>query len=110
MIIDPAKSICTVIVTVEAEGAEMEFVVDHASEGLALFSDFDGFIAGATHVSEDGEKVVQYLQWESSEAHAACMNDPEWAQHPSSRRFMQLMEAGDILVDVRLYDIAAMED
>ena len=110
MNIDPTNTICTVIVTVNGEPSDMEFVVGHASGGLNRFSEYEGFIAGATHVSEDGGKVVQYLQWESRKAHETCMNDPVWAEDPSSRRFMELMDSGAIVVDVRTYDIAALTD
>lgn len=107
MNIDPTKDICTVIVTVDGEIDDMEFVVDHATEGLETFSDFDGFIAGATHVSDDGERVVQYLQWDSKEDHEACMNDPSWAEDETTVRFLELMESGDITVDIRIYDVVA---
>ena len=73
MLIDQSATICTVIVTVDGEAEDLEFVAGHASEGLEQFSQFEGFIAGATHISEDGERVIQYLQWESEEAHEACM-------------------------------------
>ena len=76
MIIDPSNTECTVIVTVDGKLADMEFVIQHTSNGLNRFSQFDGFISGATHVSDDGNRVVQYLQWDSKEAHEACMNDP----------------------------------
>ena len=107
MLIDQSATICTVIVTVDGEAEDLEFVAGHASEGLEQFSQFDGFIAGATHISEDGERVIQYLQWESEEAHEACMEDPSWAEDESSQKFMELMESGDITVDVRIYDIVA---
>ena len=107
MNIDPSKDLCTVIVTMDGEIDDMEFVIDHATEGLDIFSEFDGFIAGTTHVSDDGERVIQYLQWDSKKDHEACMNDPSWNEDEPSIRFLELMEAGVITVDVRIYDVVA---
>lgn len=107
MHIDPFRNICTVIVTVDGEDNEMRFVVNHASAGLDRFSSFAGFMAGATHLSEDGKRVIQYLQWESRETHEACMNHPSWDENESSKRFVEMMESGTIRVDVRIYDIVS---
>jgi hypothetical protein len=108
VIIDPSNTGCTVIVTVDGKPIDMEFVVQHASNGLDRFSQFDGFIAGATHVSDDGNRIIQYLQWDSKEAHETCMNDPAWNEDDSSRRFIRIMQSGAIKVDVRTYNIAAI--
>ena len=107
MHIDPSRNICTVIVTVDGKVDEMTFVVNHASAGLDQFSSFAGFIAGATHLSDDGKRVIQYLQWESREAHEACMNHSSWNEDESSKRFIGMMESGTIRVDVRTYDIVS---
>ena len=107
MHIDPSRSICTVIVTVDGEDEEMRFVVNHASAGLDRFSSFPGFIAGATHLSEDGRRVIQYLQWESKETYEACLNNPSWDEDESAKRFVALMESGAIRVDVRIYNIVS---
>ncbi len=80
-------------------------MADHARRGLRRFAEFDGFVGGATHVSADGGRIVQYLQWRSEEDHLACMNDPSWADLPSSQRFMELVESGRATMDVRTYDV-----
>jgi hypothetical protein len=108
VIIDPSNTGCTVIVTMDGKPIDMEFVIQHAANGLDRFSQFDDFIAGATHVSDDGNRVVQYLQWNSKKAHEACMNDPGWTTDESSKRFIELMQSYTIKVDVRTYRIAAI--
>lgn len=63
MLVDDANTGCTVIVTVDGEMKDIESVIDHASEGLSKFNEFDGFIAGATHISNGRNRIIQYLQW-----------------------------------------------
>ncbi len=49
-----------------------------------------GFIAAAVHRSIDGTRVVNYLQWESSEHLAAMQRAPEF--QAIARRFTGLIE------------------
>ena len=49
-----------------------------------------GFIAAAVHRSVDGTRVVNYLQWESSEHLAAMQRSPEF--QAIARRFAGLIE------------------
>ncbi len=101
---------CTVIVTVDAAAGVMAELESHAREGIARFAAFEGFIAGALHRSEDGARLVQYLQWETEEHHLACMNDPRWEDVPSTRIFMDHIAAQRAKVDVRVYDVIATHD
>jgi hypothetical protein len=54
--------------------------------------------------------MVQYLQWQSEEAHEACMNDPSWDEDEESVRFITLMRSGEIKVDVGVYEVIAQAD
>ena len=40
-----------------------------------------GFVSASIHRSLDGNKVVNYAQWESREAFAAMFNDPQAGAH-----------------------------
>jgi len=97
--------LCTVIVTVDADPALMEELEAHARDGLPQFAEFSGFISGTLHKSEDGGRLINYLQWESAADHQACMNDPRWDSLPSAQRFRELMESGEARVDVRTFEV-----
>lgn len=98
---------CTVIVTVDADPAAMPDLVSHARFGLERFGDFEGFVGGALHQSEDGRRLVQYLQWEREADHRACIDDPQWDALPSTKRFMELVQSGQAKMDVRTYEVLA---
>ena len=96
---------CTVIVTVDGSNAAIAAVLAHATSGLERFADHDGFLAGATHLSQDGTRIVQYLQWRDEAAYTACMASPAWESIPSSRDFMHMMARGEIAVDARVFGV-----
>ena len=108
MEIDAEGRLCTVVVTVDGDEAAIAEALEHARAGLRAFAAFDGFVAGATHVSADGTRIVQYLQWRREADHLACMNDPSWAESPSSRRFMEQARNGALSVKVNRCTVAAM--
>lgn len=103
MNIESTNDYCTVIVTVDGEATDIESVLDHASDGLNLFEKFNGFISGATHISDDRKRIIQYLQWENKESHEACLADSSWSKLESSKHFIELMETGTIKVIVKTY-------
>lgn len=107
MEINRNQEFCTVVVIVQGKAEDIAEVRDHAAQGPELFSGFDGFIAGATHMSEDGGRIIQYLQWRSKADHEACMAHPSWNEQESSRRFMEKMRGGALQVDVGIYDVIA---
>ncbi len=104
------NELCTVIVTVDGTAEAIARILDHATEGLSAFAGFKGFRGGATHRSSDGRRLVQYLQWDSEADHLACIGDPCWDKSPSSRQFKDMMEVGDIAVDMRTYLIERSTD
>ena len=105
MTVDHKSSACTVIVTVDGLKDDIIAVLNHASQGLEVFANFDGFVAGATHLSDNGRRIVQYLQWDSKDSHEYCMKDPLWEDLDSGKMFMQLMRAGAIQVDVQTFEV-----
>ncbi len=101
------QTICVVIVTVDANTETIGEVTAHAQYGLKRFAEFDGFICGVLHRHANGTRIVQYLRWQSEADHLACMNHPLWDDVPSSRRFLGLVNSGQIRVDVGVYDVIA---
>jgi hypothetical protein len=100
----------TVIVTVDAESDVMPDLEAHARAGLTLFRDFVGFVAGALHKSEDGGRLIQYVQWETESHHLECVNDSRWDSFPSTQRFMAIVDSGRAQMDVRTYRVLAAVD
>ena len=107
MRVEASAGCCTVIVTVDADAELVPELEAHARDGLRRFAEMPGFIAGALHRSDDGGRLVQYLQWASEADHLACMRDPRWDELPSTRRFMEVAASGASTVDVRVYDVVA---
>lgn len=100
----------TVIVTVEAEVDVLPAMAAHARLGLEKFSSYPGFRGGALHVSEDGCRLIQYLQWESMEEYRSCVEDPAWGDLPSTRFFLDTVASGKAQLDVRTYRVAATSE
>ena len=98
----------TVIVTVDAGGDVMPALREHAATGIRSFTRYSGYIAGALHVSADGTRLVQYLQWESEALYQACIADPGWDDLPSTQHFRAAVASGQATVDARSYGIEAL--
>lgn len=97
--------ICTVIVTVDAEPELLSTLEAHARMGLRRFLESSGFLGGALHVSSDGGRLVQYLQWASEAEYLACVNDPVWDDVPSTQSFLEAVDSGRARLDARLYRV-----
>ena len=96
----------TVMVIMEVAPADQAELIELALASQRTMAAQPGFIAGALHRGEDGTRVVQYLQWESREAHAACMASPDW-NNEDARRFMVLFDSGRATMNVQTYDVIA---
>jgi hypothetical protein len=95
-------------VTVDAEAEILEDMLEHARLGVTTyFNEYGGFIAGALHLSADGTRLVQYLQWESEAAYVRCRDDPQWDDLDSAGRFLDHVTAGRALVDAHLFEVVA---
>lgn len=101
------RPVCTVVVTVDTTKDVMGDLVEHARLGLDRFSDCDGFVGGALHVSDDGTRLVQYLQWESEAAYIACRDDPRWDEIASTDQFATHVASGRAQIDARTYSVVA---
>jgi quinol monooxygenase YgiN len=60
-----------------------------------------GFVSANIHASADGERVVNYAQWESEAAFRAMLADPQAREHMST--ITQFAQA-----DPRLYGVASV--
>jgi heme-degrading monooxygenase HmoA len=68
------------VFTVEPERAsELAELLRAATEEKMRF--VPGFISANIHVSTDGTRVVNYAQWESTQAYQAVFNDPSAREH-----------------------------
>ena len=104
---EPAQSVCAVIVTVDAGAEAMPAIEAHARFGLTQFPQFEGFVSGALHKSADGTRLVQYLRWSGKAQYERCIGDPRWDDLPSTQQVMALVRHGDATMDVRVYDVVA---
>ncbi|MFG2949189.1 antibiotic biosynthesis monooxygenase family protein [Streptomyces adustus] len=100
--IDSARPVATLInvftVTPQRQH-ELIALLAHATE--ETMKHLPGFICATFHASEDGERVINYAQWESEAHYRAMLNDPEARVH------MDL--AATIATDVqpRLFHVAS---
>ena len=107
------RPVCTVIVTVDAiDGAidnVMGDLVEHARAGIEEhFPRFAGYLGGALHVSADGTRLVQYLQWRSADDYVACRDDSSWHAIETTERFAAHARAGHARVDARVFTVVAV--
>lgn len=103
--IDPKAELHTVIVTLDAPAEVLGELKRHAEVGLDRFPGYPGFVGGALHLSDDGTRLVQYLQWRTEEEYLACANDPSWDELPSTGLFMEAWESGRAAVDARAFSV-----
>lgn len=99
--------LCTVIVTVDAPPALLEEMVAHARAGIRRFAEYPGYAGGALHVSDDGGRLIQYLQWRSRSEYEACIEDPAWDDLESTAPFLDAVRSGRAKLDARVYDVVA---
>lgn len=100
------RELCTVIVTVDAPADIMPRLETHARAGIHRFAEYPGYLGGAMHVSADGTRLVQYLQWTSEAHYRTCVEDPRWDELPSTAEFMGAIREGRARVDARTFHVA----
>lgn len=69
-----------------------------------VMQDVPGFISANIHLSTDGERVVNYAQWESADAYAAMLADPTAREHMSAAAGLA------ISFDPHLYTVESVHD
>ncbi|MDH3678422.1 MAG: antibiotic biosynthesis monooxygenase [Acidimicrobiia bacterium] len=102
------RSVCTVIVTVDAAPTVLADLIEHARAGVEqLFPHYPGYLGGALHVSDDQTRLIQYLQWESESDYLACRDDPSWDDHESTRRFLSHIAEGRAVIEAHTFSVTA---
>ncbi len=101
-------TLCTVIVTVDADPPTITALRSHAELGLRRFPEYSGFLGGALHVSADRGRLVQYLQWSSEADYEACRDDPAWDALPSTRAFLNTLASGRARLHASTYRVVAV--
>lgn len=99
------REACVVVVTVDAPPERMPALLSHASLGLERFPEYKGFRTGSLHVSMDGTRLIQYLEWDSEAEYEECVLDPVWDDLESTRRFMETVAQPDVQIDARAYRV-----
>lgn len=99
------REVCVVVVTLDAPLEYMPALLSHASLGIERFPEYAGFRSGTLHVSLDGTRLIQYLEWDSESEYEQCVSHPGWDDLDSTRRFMETVEHPDVLIDARAYRV-----
>lgn len=75
--IDDAASVCTLINTFGVSPARQDAVVTSLKDFTERHArNFPGFISASVHVSLDGRRVVNYVQWQSEADLVAMLATP----------------------------------
>ena len=87
--IDPSASVFTLInvfdVAPEDQDELAELLVDVTESTM---KHIPGFVSASIHVSDDGERVINYAQWESREHFERMLNNED--ARPHMRRAAEL--------------------
>lgn len=100
----------TVIVTVDASQDLIPALQEHAAMGIRRFDTYPGYLGGALHVSADGTRLVQYLQWESESSYESCRTDPAWDALRSTQHFLAAVASGRATIDSRSFHVAELHE
>lgn len=83
----------TAVVTLQTSKEDMPELKKHAINAMSIFDKQAGFISKRLLESENHEKLLQIVEWESKEFAMACMMSSDW-QSPKAVAFMQFIESG----------------
>ena len=83
--------------TPETQGKLLDLMARMTSDAVVMQP---GFVSANLHASRDGLRIVNYAQWESSDAFQAMRGDP------ACRRYMEEIEALTT-PDVHVYDVVS---
>ncbi len=83
----------TAVVTLQTSQAHMPELKKHATEAMSIFDKQAGFISKRLLESENHEKLLQIIEWESKEDATVCMMSPDW-QSRQAVEFMNFIQYG----------------
>lgn len=93
-----------VMVVMNVEPEHQQELVDLALGTQHIFKKQPGFIGSVLMRSADGKRLIHYMQWESMEAHLACMGSADF-QGQEGKRFMAFIESGKATMEPQVYDV-----
>ncbi|MFB6163740.1 MAG: antibiotic biosynthesis monooxygenase [Haloarculaceae archaeon] len=102
--IDPDQNVVTLVNVFTVDPDRQAALVDALITATeSVMRDVPGFVSANIHRSLDGERVVNYAQWESVEAFEAMRQDPSAAEH---------IEAigADVDFDAHLYEVVSTHE
>ena len=99
----PSK-VTTVMVNMTIDPGQQDALIFAAQPVVPIMAKQPGFISASLHKSTDGQRVVQYLQWDSVASHEACMASPDF-RSDAAQTFVAFLEANNVAMDVQVFDI-----
>lgn len=101
--ISAENDVTTVVVEVSIDPDDQPSVTAMMQRLSPVFARQPGFVSLNLHKSDDGARVMQYIQWQSLEDHYACMASEDVAA--SGGAFMALLSSGKATMDVKVYEV-----
>jgi heme-degrading monooxygenase HmoA len=101
--ISTENDVTTVVVDVGTEPDDQASVLSMMQGLSPVFARQPGFVSLSLHRSDDGARIMQYIQWKSLEDHFACMASDDVAK--SGAAFMSLLSSGKATMDVKVYEV-----
>lgn len=98
------NDVFTVMVEFDTTAEHQDEVIAAIRELAGVFPSQPGFVSEHFHRSDDGERVVVYLQWRTEQNHLDCYNNREL--QPLGAPIMQLVQSGKATMNVRTYRVA----
>lgn len=83
----------TAIVEMKTDPKNMDELIKLAQATMGIFDKQPGFVSKKLLKSSDDEKLVQMIEWQSTEDAQACMMSSDW-QSPEAGAFMQFVQSG----------------
>ncbi len=96
--------IVTQITTVEAEAGRQDELLALMAERARFMARQPGFVSISLHRSQDGRRIVNYVQWASRDELVAAHHSPEFRE--------KWAKVGELSEDIapNLYDVADVLD
>lgn len=85
------------------EPEQKQAVLTLAERSLPIFKAQKGFISLRFHISQDETHCMTYFEWESEEAHFACMDSEDWG--PMREEWDQMFSKDSTRFELGTYKI-----
>jgi heme-degrading monooxygenase HmoA len=98
-----------IMVIMDVQPDHQQELADLAVATQRIFEKQPGFVSGVLFRSTDGERLIQYLQWESMEAHLACVSSPDF-QVEAGKQFMSFIQSGKAEMEPQVYEVISLSE